>query len=81
MTFHHTYPKDLSKYAQVKLKDDGPACNIKLETHEDWEDPSKVNSALPIIQWPDDISFKTISESINSYVIKNEELSTGKISL
>jgi len=81
MTLHHTYPKDLSKYAQVKLKDDGPACNIKLETHEDWKDQSKVNNALPIIQWPDNISFQTISESRNSYVIENEELPTGKISL
>jgi len=68
MTLHHTYPKDLSKYAQVKVNDDGPACNIKLETYEDWADPKH-----PIIQWPDDISFETILKSENSYVIENED--------
>jgi len=63
---HNTYPEDTSKYVKAKLFDEGPECNIELETHQDWGNKENVNNANPVIQWPDDISFETIFQSKNS---------------
>jgi len=74
-TLHHTYPEDTSKYVKRKLFEEGPECNIELETHEDWGKKDYRNDVIPVIQWPDDIKFDTIFKSKN-YVetIDNDEL-------
>ncbi|OUM67639.1 hypothetical protein PIROE2DRAFT_67006 [Piromyces sp. E2] len=65
-TLHHTYPKDTSMYVREKLDENGPECNLELETHEDWGKKDNVNLADPVIQWPDDLSFDTIFKSKNN---------------
>jgi len=73
MTLHHTYPGNLTEFTHEKLDPDGPECNLKLETHEDWT-ADKVNPKLPIIQWPDDVTFDTIFSSKNFFIIDDRNL-------
>lgn len=73
-TLHNTYPEDLKKYKKYDIPGSSEKCNMKLETHEDWADPTKVNQKYPIIQWPDDIPFETIFKSKNYFIIEDESL-------
>jgi len=78
-TLHHTYPEDTSMYVKEKLFEDGPDCNLNLETHEDWGKRNKVNKANPVIQWPDDLSFETIFKPrVNNKELNNQELNAGE---
>ncbi|OUM68765.1 hypothetical protein PIROE2DRAFT_3454 [Piromyces sp. E2] len=56
---HHTFPNSTSSYIKTKLNEDGPECNIELQTQEDWSNSKTIKS------WPDDISLEVIHQSKN----------------